>query len=61
MALVSSSLWVSRNKHKKRSRQGTGRGTKWGTKPQGKSSKKQLQGYKKKPKLILQIMMYKFY
>jgi len=50
MALVSSSLWVSRNKHKKRSRQGTGRGTKWGTKPQGKSSKKQLQGYKKKPR-----------
>jgi hypothetical protein len=50
MALVSSSLWASRNKHKKRTRQGTGRGTKWGTKPQGKANKKQLQGYKKKPR-----------
>ena len=50
MALVSS-LWVSRkNKHKKRSRQGTGRGTKWGTKPQGKTGKKQLQRYKKRPR-----------
>ena len=42
MALVSSSLWVSRNKHKKRSRQGMGRGTKWGT----KGSKR----YKKRPR-----------
>ena len=50
MALVSSSLWVSRNKHKKRTRQGTGRGTKWGTKPQGKAGKKQLQRYKKRPR-----------
>ena len=48
MALVSSSLWVSRNKHKKRSRQGMGRGTKWGTKPCGKASKKKLQRYKKR-------------
>ena len=32
MALVSSSLWVSRNKHKKKSRQGNGGGTKWGRK-----------------------------
>ena len=48
MALVSSSLWATRNKHKKRSRQGTGRGTKWGTKPQGKACKKQLQRYKKR-------------
>jgi len=48
MALVSSSLWVTKNKHKKRTRQGMGRGTKWGTKPQGNSSKKQLQRYKKK-------------
>ena len=50
MALVSSSLSQSRNKHKKRTRQGTGRGTKWGTKPQGKAGKKQLQRYKKKPR-----------
>ena len=50
MALVSSSLWVSRNKHKKRSRQGTGRGTKWGTKPSGNPSKKKLQRYKKRPR-----------
>ena len=50
MALVSSSLWVSRNKHKKSTRQGTGRGTKWGTKPQGKTGKKQLQRYKKRPR-----------
>ena len=48
MALVSSSLWASRNKHKKRTRQGSGRGTKVGTKPQGNASKKQLQRYKKK-------------
>ena len=48
MALVSSSLWVSRNKHKKRTRQGSGRGTKRGTKPEGNSSKKQLQRYKKR-------------
>ena len=32
LALVSSSLWVSRNKHKKRTRQGNGGGTKWGCK-----------------------------
>jgi len=46
MALVSSNL--SRNKHKKRTRQGAGRGSKQGTKPQGNASKKQLQRYKKK-------------
>jgi len=50
MALVSSSLWVSRNKHKKRTRQGMGRGTKYGTKPTGNVSKKKLQRYKKKPR-----------
>ena len=48
MALVSSSLWQSKNHHKKRTRQGSGRGTKVGTKPQGKAGKKQLQRYKKK-------------
>ena len=48
MALVSTSLWVSRNKHKKRTCQGTGRGTKWGTKPCGNASKKKLQRYKKR-------------
>ena len=48
MALVTSSLWASRNKHKKRTRQGSGRGTKVGTKPQGNASRKQLQRYKKK-------------
>ncbi len=37
-------------KHKKRTRQGSGRGTKRGTKPQGNASKKQLQRYKKKPR-----------
>jgi len=42
MALVSSSLSQSRNKHKKKSRQGNGGGTKWGR----KGSK----GYKKKPR-----------
>ena len=48
MALVSSSLWQSKSQHKKRTRQGSGRGTKWGTKPHNNSSKKQLQRYKKK-------------
>ena len=48
MALVSSSLWQSKNQHKKRTRQGNGRGTKVGTKPQGNASMKQLQRYKKK-------------
>ena len=48
MALVSSSLWQSKNQHKKRTRQGNGRGTKFGTKPQGNASRKQLQRYKKK-------------
>ena len=48
MALVSSSLSQSRNRHKKRTRQGNGRGTKHGTKPQGNAGKKQLQRYKKK-------------
>ena len=50
MALVSSSLWQSKNQHKKRTRQGNGRGTKFGTKPEGKTGKKQLQRYKKKPR-----------
>jgi hypothetical protein len=48
MALVSTSLWASRNKHKKKTRQGMGRGTKWGTKPCGNASKKKLQRYKKR-------------
>jgi hypothetical protein len=42
MALVSSSLWQSKNHHKKRTRQGMGRGTKFGS----KGSKR----YKKKPR-----------
>ena len=50
MALVSSSLSHLRNKHKKRTRQGMGRGSKWGTKPEGKAGKKQLRRYKKKPR-----------
>ena len=50
MALVSSSLWQSKNQHKKRTRQGNGRGTKFGTKPEDKTGKKQLQRYKKKPR-----------
>jgi hypothetical protein len=50
MALVSSSLSHLRNKHKKRTRQGSGRGTKFGTKPEGKAGKKQLQRYRKKPR-----------
>ena len=37
-----------KNRHKKRTRQGLGRGTKFGTKPQGNASRKQLQRYKKK-------------
>ncbi len=48
MALVSNSIWGKRTKHKKKTRQGMGRGTKWGTKPQGKAGKKQLKRYKKK-------------
>jgi hypothetical protein len=46
MALVST--FLSKNKHKKKTCQGMGRGTKWGTKPQGKAGKKQLKRYKKK-------------
>ena len=42
MALVSTSVWATKNKHKKRTRQGSGRGTKWGR----KGSKR----YKKKPR-----------
>ncbi len=48
MALVSTSVLATKNKHKKRTRQGMGRGTKWGTKPCGNTSKKKLQRYKKK-------------
>ena len=48
MALVSSSLSHLRNKHKKRTRQGSGRGTKFGTKPTGKAGKKSRNRYKKK-------------
>ena len=39
-----------RGKHKKKTRQGMGRGTKWGTKPSGKSSTKARTRYKKKPR-----------
>ena len=42
MALVSTSVWATKNKHKKRTRQGNGGGTKWGR----KGSKR----YKKKPR-----------
>jgi hypothetical protein len=42
MALVSTSVWATKNKHKKRTRQGLGRGTKFGS----KGSKR----YKKKPR-----------
>ena len=48
MALVSTNIWGKRTKHRKRTRSGSGRGTKYGTKPQGKVIKKQLQRYKKK-------------
>ncbi len=37
-----------KGKSKKRTRQGMGRGTKWGTKPSGRSSKKARDRYKKK-------------
>ena len=37
-----------KNRHKKRTRQGLGRGTKHGTTPQGNAGKKQLLRYKKK-------------
>jgi hypothetical protein len=50
MALVSSSLWQSKSQHKKRTRQGSGRGTKFGTKPTGKAGKKSRNRYKKKPR-----------
>ena len=47
-----SSLFTDSTKGKARKKtcQGTGRGTKWGTKPQGKAGKKQLQRYKKRPR-----------
>ena len=50
MALVSTSLWTIRNKHRKRTKQGTGRGTKYGTKPPtgGNPPGKRLQRYKKR-------------
>lgn len=47
MAIVSTGTWLSKNHHKKRTRQGSGRGTKFGTKPEGNAGKKQLQRYKK--------------
>ena len=52
MALVSTSLWTIRNPHRKRTKQGTGRGTKYGTKPPpvGNPPKKKLQRYKKRPR-----------
>ena len=50
MAIINTGTWLSKNKHKKRTRQGNGRGTKFGTKPEGKTGKKQLQRYKKKPR-----------
>jgi len=48
MAKVSSDIRKPSNKHKKKTRQGMGRGTKWGTKPCGNTSRKKLQRYKKK-------------
>ena len=48
MAKVSSDIRKPRNKQKKKTRQGMGRGTKWGTKPCGNTSRKKLQRYKKK-------------
>ncbi len=50
MARVSSVFKnIARQQKRKRTRQGNGRGTKWGNKPQGNAaSKKQLQRYKKK-------------
>lgn len=47
MAMVTDGFMKSQKKIK-RTRQGTGRGTKFGTKPEGMASKKQLQRYKKK-------------
>jgi len=47
MAIISSGFVKSQKKLKK-TRQGDGRGTKFGTKPEGRASKKQLQSYKKK-------------
>ena len=38
----------TRIKRNKKTRQGMGRGTKWGTKPAGKGNKKALTRYKKK-------------
>ena len=50
MAKKTSSLFKDSrgSKARKRTRQGKGRGTKFGTKPEGNAGKKQLQRYKKK-------------
>ena len=52
MAIVSTSLWTIINTHRKHTKQGTGRGTKYGTKPppDGNPPKKKLQRYKKRPR-----------
>jgi hypothetical protein len=52
MALVSTSIWGRITKHRKHTKQGTGRGTKYGTKPpsDGAPSRKRLQRYKKSPR-----------
>ena len=42
MAIVNTGTWLSKNHHKKRTRQGMGRGTKWG--------RKGSERYKKKPR-----------
>lgn len=47
MAIITSGFKKSQ-KRIKRTQQGSGRGTKFGTKPEGRASSKQLQRYKKK-------------
>ena len=52
MAIISTSIWGNRTQRRKKTRQGTGRGTKYGTKPPpvGSPPKKKLQRYKKSPR-----------
>ena len=49
MAVITSGF-IKSQKRVKKTCQGSGRGTKFGTKPEGKACKKQLQRYKKKSK-----------
>ena len=44
MAIVSTGTWKSKNQHKKRTRQGLGRGTKLGNKNSKKYYKKKYRG-----------------